>query len=254
MDQAIIRLAYQFNGYGMALYVLLTTLLSGLISSFIGFERETRGQSAGLRTHVLLSVGCSLLMTISIWGIGLATGTIDLSTGSATGNLTYDTSRIAAGIVAGIGFLCGGTILKNGISIRGLTTAATLWICAAIGMACGCGFVLEAMMAGGITMMFLIGLISVEKLMDKAAPSISLVVSKDFPVIQELRRRAVDGQLVIKNVSTESFKDEKGREAIEVKVFFAIHSDLSAVNDLCDSFLNNPEVYQISVQRTPKKN
>jgi hypothetical protein len=110
------------------------------------------------------------------------------------------------------------------------------------------------MMAGGVTMMFLIGLISVEKLMDKAAPSISLVVSKDFPVIQELRRRAVDGQLVIKNVSTESFKDEKGREAVEVKVFFAIHSDLSAVNDLCDSFLNNPEVYQISVQRSPKKN
>ncbi|MFA6829776.1 MAG: MgtC/SapB family protein, partial [Bacilli bacterium] len=100
MDQAIINIVYWENGYGMAVYVLITTLIAGAISSVIGIERETHGQAAGLRTHVLLSVGCCLLMTISIWAIGLATGQIDLSSGGVDKTINYDSSRIAAGIIA----------------------------------------------------------------------------------------------------------------------------------------------------------
>ena len=160
MDQLIISLAYKFNGWGLALYVLVTTLLAGVLSGIIGIEREIKGQAAGLRTHVLVSVGCVLIMVVSIFGIGLASGQIDLSKGYIDPNLIkYDTARIAAGITAGIGFVSAGTIIRNGFSVRGLTTAATLWVCSGIGMACGCGLILEAMVPAAVTMGLLMGLL-----------------------------------------------------------------------------------------------
>ena len=92
MDQSIISLAYKYNGWGIALYILIVTLVSGLLSAIIGVEREIKGQAAGLRTHVLLSIGCTLIMTISIFGIGFASGQIDFSQGYIDASkLSYDT-------------------------------------------------------------------------------------------------------------------------------------------------------------------
>jgi putative Mg2+ transporter-C (MgtC) family protein len=94
----------------------------------IGIERELREQAAGLRTHILVSVGSCLFTLVSIYGFTAYGGT----------KLT-DPSRVAAQIVTGIGFLGAGAILRQGANIRGLTTAASLWIAAAIGMAVGVG-------------------------------------------------------------------------------------------------------------------
>ncbi len=245
MDKAIISIAYKFDGYGMALYVLIVTLIAGLLSTFIGIEREAKGQAAGLRTHVLLSVGCALMMAISVWAIGLAQGIDAYNWESERKALNYDTSRVAAGIIAGIGFLSAGTIIKNGASVKGLTTAATLWICTGIGMACGVGFILEAIMTTGVTLLFLFGLEFVEKWLYKRSPSVHLIVAKNVPILKQINDVAQSNLLVVKNIRTMNIKEEDGTEAVDVKVYFAFNSRLENVNDFLDSFKDNPSIYRI---------
>ena len=237
MDQLIISLAYKFNGWGLTLYVLVTTLLAGVLSGIIGIEREIKGQAAGLRTHVLVSVGCVLIMVVSIFGIGLASGQIDLSKGYIDPNLIkYDTARIAAGITAGIGFVSAGTIIRNGFSVRGLTTAATLWVCSGIGMACGCGLILEAMVTAAVTMGLLMGLLFIERAIGKRSPQIKITVQKGVAIIRDLRLQADANGLIIKNIGTSTAVLETGEEVTVVRVLFALQSSQAVLEEFCESF------------------
>lgn len=111
-----------------SLVIVIRILLSAVLSGLIGFEREIKEHEAGLRTHILVSVGSTLFMLTSI-NIGF----IYAHAGRV------DPSRIAAGVVTGIGFLGAGAIIRYGGSIRGLTTAASIWAAAAIGLAVGTG-------------------------------------------------------------------------------------------------------------------
>jgi putative Mg2+ transporter-C (MgtC) family protein len=97
----------------------------------IGIERELREREAGFRTHLLVSVGAALFTLVSAYAWR------DFTFGHG---VTFDPTRIAAQIVTGIGFLGAGAIIRQGVSVRGLTTAATLWVVAAIGMASGAGY------------------------------------------------------------------------------------------------------------------
>jgi putative Mg2+ transporter-C (MgtC) family protein len=117
--------------------VMLRLAVAAGLGGAIGMERELRDREAGLRTHLLVSVGSALFTIISAYGFRefLVHG----------GNV--DPTRIAAQIVSGIGFLGAGAIIRQGFSIRGLTTAATLWLVAAIGMASGAGYYSAAVIA-----------------------------------------------------------------------------------------------------------
>ena len=108
--------------------------LAAALGSIIGLEREFREREAGLRTHLLVSLGSALFTIVSAFGFH------DVLTHDPQVVVRLDPSRIAAQIVSGIGFLGAGAIIRQGLSIRGLTTAATLWVVAAIGMAAGAGF------------------------------------------------------------------------------------------------------------------
>jgi putative Mg2+ transporter-C (MgtC) family protein len=109
--------------------------LAFALSTLIGLEREWRQKSAGLRTHTLVGVGAALFMLISKYGFG------DVL---VPGRTVLDPSRIAAQVVSGIGFIGGGLIFVRGDIVRGLTTAAIVWVTAAVGMACGAGLALLA--------------------------------------------------------------------------------------------------------------
>jgi len=113
--------------------VLLRLALAGVLGASIGLERELREREAGLRTHLLVCVGSALFTIVSAYGFRefLVNG------GSV---VRADPTRIAAQIVTGIGFLGAGAIIRQGLSVRGLTTAATLWVVAAIGVAAGAGY------------------------------------------------------------------------------------------------------------------
>ena len=130
--------------------VFIRLVLAGVLSGLVGFERESHGRAAGLRTHILVGVGSTLFMLVSLY-LARVYG----QNGSA------DPGRIAAQVVTGIGFLGAGTILRFGVSIRGLTTAASIWGVAALGLAVGCGFYSAAL---GATVIFLIALYFLSKL------------------------------------------------------------------------------------------
>lgn len=103
-------------------------ILTVLLSSFIGFEREMRQKVAGLRTHILVGVGSALVVLTSLHIFDIYK------------DITFvDPTRMITGIVTGIGFLCAGTIIQAGDNVRGLTTAATLWIVSGVGIAVGAG-------------------------------------------------------------------------------------------------------------------
>ena len=132
--------------------VIIRLVLSVFLSSLIGFERELRRKGAGLRTHVLVGLSSCLLMLVSIF----------VAQGSGEGHV-FDPGRIAAGVVTGIGFLCAGTIIRFGASIKGLTTAASLWAVAALGLAAGCGFYIAACMTTALILITLLVLSRFER-------------------------------------------------------------------------------------------
>ena len=113
-------------------------LFMALVLGFaLGLERELTNKYAGLRTHILVTLGACIFTIISIYGFPTFAQGDNVILHQATG--IRDTSRVAAQIVTGIGFIGAGTVLRNGPMVFGLTTAATLWLAASIGMACGAG-------------------------------------------------------------------------------------------------------------------
>jgi putative Mg2+ transporter-C (MgtC) family protein len=120
-------------------------VIAAALGGAIGFERELRERAAGLRTHILVCVGSALFTIVSAYGFeGFLT--------SGQQVVRADPTRIAAQIVTGIGFLGAGAIIRHGLTVRGLTTAATLWVTAAIGIAAGAGYYSGAVVATGITL------------------------------------------------------------------------------------------------------
>jgi putative Mg2+ transporter-C (MgtC) family protein len=115
---------------GQTYVQLLELLLALVLSTLIGLEREFRVKSAGLRTHTLVGVAAALIMLVSKYGFS------DVLSPYA---VVLDPSRVAAQVVSGIGFIGGGLIFVQRDVVRGLTTAATIWLTAAVGMACGAG-------------------------------------------------------------------------------------------------------------------
>src|ERR671916_1362716 len=119
--------------------VVLRLGLASLLCGAIGFERETRDQPAGFRTHILLGLGAALFTLVSAYGFEPFT-----RAALEGGGLQFDPTRISAQIVAGVGFLGAGAIIRQGRDVRGLTTAASLWAVSAIGMAAGAGYLFGA--------------------------------------------------------------------------------------------------------------
>lgn len=123
------------------LETVLLLLEAAFLGALIGFERERNNQPAGLRTHIILCLGSALIMVVS--------------QRVAAGGAAYDPGRIAAQVVSGIGFLGAGAILRMGASVRGITTAASIWTSAGIGLAVGARLHLEAVAATSILLLSL---------------------------------------------------------------------------------------------------
>lgn len=137
----------------MDVFLVATRLiLAAILGAVIGIEREIKNRAAGFRTHIIVSVGACLIMLIGIDGIG-----------KFSSDTARDTARIAGQVISGIGFLGAGTILQKKNAVTGLTTAATLWLSAAIGLAVGIGYYEGAIIA---TVICLVTLISLNKIRD----------------------------------------------------------------------------------------
>ena len=145
---------------GVYFDIALRLVASLVIGGLIGLERSYHGRPAGFRTHSLVCLSTSLLMLVTVyetrWFPSLSEGRISL-----------DPTRMAQGIMTGIGFLGAGTIMKDGLSVRGLTTAASIWITAAIGILIGIGFYVPAVIATVLTL----GTLSVFRWIESQIPT-----------------------------------------------------------------------------------
>jgi len=142
---------------------LYPLLLSLILCGLIGLERESHGRAAGLRTHILVGISSTLIVLTSIY----------MSSGRG---IISDPGRVAAGVVTGIGFIGAGTIMRFRASIKGLTTAASIWAAAAVGLAIGSGFYLGALVTTAMILFSLVFLGRIEKIFIKKSYYKSLVV------------------------------------------------------------------------------
>lgn len=173
--------------------VIVRMLLALLLGGLIGLEREKRNQAAGLRTHMLVSLGASLVMLISVYGFP------DLSSSSQA---QVDVARIAAQVVSGVGFLGAGTIIRNGMSVKGLTTAASLWVSAAIGLACGSGFYSVALGGCGLALvaLWVLNKYDIKNRVAHRIHSVVIEVEKKEGLLDQLTVEAEQCNLTVRSV------------------------------------------------------
>ena len=177
------------NWIELILRLVLATVLGGLV----GYQREKAEKPAGLRTHVLVCLGSALTMQVSNYPF--------------QGTAAADPTRIAAGVVIGIGFLGAGTIIRQGSTVQGLTTAASIWVTAAVGLALGIGYYVPAVAATVLIIAVLTAFKQIELRMIGDTKLIDLV-SKDIPG-QMGRIGIVLGELGvnIKNIEIDCIED-----------------------------------------------
>ena len=160
--------------------ITLRLAVAMLLGGVIGFEREYRAKDAGFRTHFLVALGSALFCIVSQYGFGFE---------------LKDSSRVAAQVVSGIGFLGAGTIIFQKNVVRGLTTAAGLWVTAAIGLACGTGMYLPAVVT---TLMVLVGLEILSAVIPRVSTSVVILsfsaTSQESvkKAVREVRRNCLD--------------------------------------------------------------
>ena len=191
------------------LEITVRLLVAALLGSVIGFERERLLWAAGLRTHMLVSVGACLFMVVSAYGFAGVLGP----------RVILDPSRVAAGVVTGVGFLGAGSIILRNEVVKGLTTAASLWTVAAVGLAVGGGLYLAALAATLIVLVILAGIKPLEERFRNGRGAV------------ELRLRAERGA-----VSIDMLRQALGWRASHLKQLVVRPNDDAASDDVTITF------------------
>jgi len=186
--------------YEIALRLLLACVFGGIV----GFERERNDSPAGFRTHILVSLGSALIMVLSMYGFN------DFN------SVNKDPARLAAQVVSGIGFLGAGTILRDKTSIKGLTTAASLWVVAAIGLAAGAGFYFSAFFVTALVFLTLER--SVETYFFRNSQTLKVVAVNGTCKVKEINRLLELHCIIPQNISMTLLKEEHNRTTIEYKL------------------------------------
>lgn len=214
--------------------IAIRLALAALFGSVIGFERERKDWAAGLRTHMMVCVGSSLIMLVSAFGFSDVLG---------TPNVVLDPSRIAAQVISGIGFIGAGTILflKQNGAIRGLTTASGLWTVAAIGIATGGGMYFAALMTTLIALIILWGLKPVEKrFFDRYKQmSIKIVLRADAKSMDVLNKLFQNRGLEISDCSL-------NKTDTELSISFKFRGvGLSHLTNIINEFQEDPNIKEV---------
>ena len=200
---------------------LLRLVLACVLGGAVGFEREMRDREAGIRTHLLVSLGAALFTIVSAYGFH------EFLAGGGT-IVRADPTRIAAQIVTGIGFLGAGAIIREGLSVRGLTTAATLWVVAALGMACGAGYYWPAAAATALT------LLALWPLRILAYKSIERIKPEERRLTVEVEREQSVAPLLaeLEDVRQFDLRDEPDRRIVDLEVGEVDEALVARLSDL----------------------
>ena len=209
--------------------MILRLLVAAVLGGIVGMERGSGDRPAGFRTHILVCAGSALIMLVSMYGFE----------GFADVPLKYpnnrDSARIAAQVVSGIGFLGAGTILHEGITVRGLTTAASLWMISAIGLATGAGMYLVSVVATIITFTTLTTFHSVEKRFAAASSKsdkkyIRVVASNTPELVAEVATFLTQNGIKVKTINVQN-NSSNDKVVLELYLRFNKEVDLGIVID-----------------------
>ncbi len=221
--------------------------LAFVLSALIGLEREVRQKAAGLRTHSLVGIGAALFMLVSKYGF---TDVLK------PGHVVLDPSRVAAQIVTGIGFIGAGLIFVRGDSVRGLTTAAAIWITAAVGAAAGAGLPILAVVTTAFYFVVTLVFAPVARMLPRSATATSLIRVR-YPdgrgILRDILKVATDGGFAVDHVSTASLgyrssrppSDQDGRDEAMVELTLHLHGR-GSVNDLAAALSEIDHVEAVS--------
>ena len=177
--------------WGNLILCAIALILCVLLCGMIGLEREKRGRSAGLRTHMLVGVGSCIIMILSIYGF------------PAAFSEKRDVARLAAGIITGVGFLGAGCVIHFQGGIKGLTTAGTVWLVMAVGLACGSMNFILAVASTFIVMVVLIAFRKLETAVTKGAPQFIILAKDSEPVMTKILAYAKEHEYSISEVSSQ---------------------------------------------------
>lgn len=216
--------------------LLLRILVGTVLGAVIGYERRMHGRPAGLRTHLIVALASSTFMVVS-------THFVYFQTYKAGELLSVDPSRIAASVVTGVGFLGGGAILRTGVNVQGLTTAAGLWLVAAIGLSAGAGMYVVSLFS---TLLGVVALTVVRRLEHKDDEQllrrVSLTMGREAPplagILAVLRAR----QMVVQPAPYEKRVDETS-----VEITFQARIPAEAGEELIEVLESQPGVRRVRV-------
>jgi putative Mg2+ transporter-C (MgtC) family protein len=202
----------------------------------IGFEREYHAKEAGLRTHLLVALGSCLFMILSIYGFDFMLG---------RDHVSFDPSRIAAQVVTGIGFIGAGTIIFQKQAVRGLTTAAGLWVTAAIGLACGNGMYLVALITTVIVLVSL-GLINVYlPYFSQKEHTVTFLV-EDYTILTEVMENLHREKITVLNYEMHKDAEENnGKMLVSLEIRMKRYNNVKEIAAILRNF-EKVELVQIS--------
>ena len=223
-------------------WTVVIRLLAALLLGFaIGLERELTNKYAGLRTNILVCIGACIFTLISIYGFPEVA-----VSGDEFG--TRDTARVAAQVVTGIGFIGGGTVLRHGATVFGLTTAATLWVSAAIGMACGAGMIGVAMIATVLSILVLVSVRFFEKNVlvssTKNTKRLKVNISCQNNKANEIYDYLIENYPHMREISKKLYKEE---DLTKINVILDF-SDKKPIQSMYKTFQSQEGIESISIQ------
>lgn len=227
---------WEIDIWEMVLRLSLAVVLGGAI----GLERERRNRAAGFRTNILVCLGSSLIMLLSIYGF---------SEFANEYNVRLDPARLAAQVISGIGFLGAGVILYNGLSITGLTTAATLWVVAAIGLAVGAGFYYAAAITTFVVLFSLLVLNKIESKWIHSSRTVDMEITSDESdnVLAQVMHAIENFQADANKFSVNRKDDELHPNRIVIKLTLKL-TRAHAIQDLTEVLLKIKGVKEIQVE------
>ncbi|WP_130606685.1 MgtC/SapB family protein [Cohnella abietis] len=216
-----------------------------VIGGLIGLEREWGDHAAGFRTHILVCLGSALIMLLSIYGF---------SQFAYEANVRMDPARLAAQVISGIGFLGAGTILRTGMSISGLTTAASLWVVAALGLAVGAGFYYGALLTASLVLINLFFLNKLEKLFTRKRKIIEakLTMKDSSGQLQLVMGKIEHYGAAIISITADSIKQDKEEPLLQLNLKLKVEK-FKKIPQLLDDLRLLDGVSQISYQLVDAK-
>lgn len=224
-----------------ALVITTRLIVAVILCGFIGLEREIKGRYAGFRTHLLVGIGSCVMMILANFGFE------EFLANHTAGNVRMDPSRLPSYVVSGIGFLGAGTIMVYGSTIRGLTTAASIWVVAGIGLVIGNGMYYTAFLVTLITVLSLLFLNRFEDSFIKSPKTeqLNIVVENKMVSLSKIIELVESENIKVRKVSVQDYPDSASSAYINYSLLIKYPDKKGLTTKIHDRLYNTDYIYKV---------